>query len=230
MGPQLLKLNLQLRVVKPRPIRVALVGEVEHPGLYSLSTSETTQTECGPSISISGLPTVSDAIQKAGRIMQQADLRQVLLQRRLPGDEVKYKQAQLDLLALIQGGRQFQNPYLFDGDVPLATAQETPKEAIELAAQPLAEADHRLHRRRGGAAWTNATDGQHPLGPGDHGGWWSQNLAGQQEQREVAADQPQWQCNPREVLADAQPGGLQHALSPLARRFTVALFEKGVMP
>ena len=135
MGQQLLKPDLQLRVVKPRPIRVALVGEVERPGLYSLSTSETTQTEGGPSISISGLPTVVDAIQKAGGITQQADLRQVLLQRRLPGEEVKYKQAQLDLLALIQEGRQSQNPYLFDGDViRLATAQETPKEAIELAA------------------------------------------------------------------------------------------------
>jgi polysaccharide export outer membrane protein len=36
---QLLRPELQLRVVKPRPIRVALVGEVERPGLYSLTTS-----------------------------------------------------------------------------------------------------------------------------------------------------------------------------------------------
>ena len=62
MGQELLKPDLQLRVVKPRPIWVALVGEVERPGLYSLSTSETTQTEGGPTISISGLPTVVDAI------------------------------------------------------------------------------------------------------------------------------------------------------------------------
>ena len=34
MGQQLLKPDLQLRVVKPRPIQVALVGEVERPGLY----------------------------------------------------------------------------------------------------------------------------------------------------------------------------------------------------
>ena len=33
MGQQLLRPDLQLRVVKPRPIRVALVGEVERPGL-----------------------------------------------------------------------------------------------------------------------------------------------------------------------------------------------------
>ena len=134
MGKEMLRPELQLRVIKPRPIRVALVGEVERPGLYSLSTSETTQTEGGPSISISGLPTVVDAIQKAGGITQRADLREVVLQRRLPGEEVSYKQAKLDLLALIQEGRQSQNPYLFDGDViRLATADETPKEAIELA-------------------------------------------------------------------------------------------------
>ena len=138
MGQQLLRPDLQLRVVKPRPIRVALVGEVERPGLYSLTTSETTQTEGGPVVSISGLPTVVDAIQKAGGITQNANLRQVVLQRRLPGDQVAYKQARLDLLALVLEGDQVQNPFLFDGDtIRITRAEEPPAESIELAAANL---------------------------------------------------------------------------------------------
>ena len=134
MGEELLRPDLQLRVVKPRPIRVALVGQVERPGIYSLTVSETVTTEGGPSTSVSGLPTVVDAIQKAGGITQKANLRDVQLQRRLPGQTPQFKQARLNLLDLILEGNQSQNPYLFDGDtVRLGKADETPEEAIELA-------------------------------------------------------------------------------------------------
>ncbi len=134
MGQELLRPDLQLRVVKPRPIRVALVGQVERPGIYSLTVSETVSTEGGPSTSVSGLPTVVDAIQKAGGITQKANLRDVQLQRRLPGETPQFKQAKLNLLDLILEGNQSQNPYLFDGDtVRLGKADETPREAIELA-------------------------------------------------------------------------------------------------
>ena len=137
MGEELLRPDLQLRVVKPRPIRVALVGQVERPGIYSLTTSETGQTEGGPEIQLSGLPTVVDAIQKAGGITQNANLRSVFLQRRLPGAEtgLRYKQAKLDLLDLVLDGNQSQNPFLFDGDtIRISEAEETPEEAVELAA------------------------------------------------------------------------------------------------
>lgn len=135
MSQQLLRPDLQLRVVQPRPIRVALVGQVERPGIYSLTTSEASTTEGGVN-SISGLPTVVDAIQKAGGITQIANLRDVVLQRRLPGSDqpVRYKQTRLNLLELILEGNQTQNPYLFDGDtIRLVKAEETPAEAIELA-------------------------------------------------------------------------------------------------
>ena len=136
MSKELLRPDLQLRVVKPRPIRVALVGQVERPGIYSLTTSEASTTE-GGSNRISGLPTVVDAIQKAGGITQNANLRGVVLQRRLPGteSELSYKQAELDLLDLVLDGNQSQNPFLFDGDtIRIREAEETPEEAIELAA------------------------------------------------------------------------------------------------
>ena len=137
MDKELLRPDLQLRVVKPRPIRVALVGQVERPGIYSLTRSETGQTEGGPAISLSGLPTVVDAIQKAGGITQKANLRGVVLQRRLPGsqNDPSFKQAQLDLLDLVLDGNQSQNPFLFDGDtIRISEAEEIPKEAVELAA------------------------------------------------------------------------------------------------
>lgn len=137
LAKQLLRPDLQLRVVRPRPIRVALVGEVERPGLYSLTTSEASQVQ-GVAASISGLPTVVDAIQKAGGITQLADLRHVVLQRRLPGERVAYKQARLDLMALVLQGDQIQNPYLFDGDtIRLERASEPAVEAVELAAANL---------------------------------------------------------------------------------------------
>ena len=64
LSKQLLRPEIQLRVLTPRPIRVAIVGEVERPGLYSLTTSEASTT-VGAINRISGLPTVVDAIQKA---------------------------------------------------------------------------------------------------------------------------------------------------------------------
>jgi len=138
LGDQLLRPELQLLIVKPRPIRVTVVGAVERPGLYSLTTRETTQTEGAPALSMSGLPTVVDAIQKAGGISQQANLRVVQLQRRLPGTPFRYKRTHLNLLDLVLKGDQQQNPFLFDGDmIRLDRAEEPPSEAIELAAANL---------------------------------------------------------------------------------------------
>jgi len=132
---QMQRPDLLLRVVRPRPIRVAMVGEVQRPGVYSLTTSEVSQTEGAPSTIISGLPTVVDLIQKAGGITLNADLRSVILQRRLPGETPAFKRTRLDLLALVQLGDQLQNPLLFDGDtLRIEKAEQPVKEAIELAA------------------------------------------------------------------------------------------------
>jgi polysaccharide export outer membrane protein len=133
---QLLRPELQLSLVRPRPLRVALVGEVERPGLYTLTTSEASQSEA--KVTISGLPTLVDAIQKAGGVTPLANLRAVVLQRRLPGEPISYKRARLDLLALVRDGDQQQNPLLFDGDtIRIDRAPEPVAEAIELASTTL---------------------------------------------------------------------------------------------
>ncbi len=134
---ELLRPELQLTVIRPRPLRVALVGEVERPGLYTLTTSETSATEAG--VTISGLPTLVDGIQKAGGITLNADLRRVVLQRRLPGDTASFKRTRVNLLALLREGDQLQNPLLFDGDtIRVEKASEEPGEAIELSSTTLA--------------------------------------------------------------------------------------------
>jgi polysaccharide export outer membrane protein len=133
---QLLRPDLQLVVSRPRPLRVAVVGEVERPGLYTLTTSEASRTEAA--VTISGLPTLVDAIQKAGGVAAEADLRQVVLQRRLPGDTPLFKRTRVDLLALVRDGDQLQNPILFDGDtIRVLKAQESVREAIELSSTTL---------------------------------------------------------------------------------------------
>jgi polysaccharide export outer membrane protein len=134
---QLLRPELQLTLVRPRPLRVALVGEVERPGIYTLTSTETSNTEA--QVTISGLPTLVDAIQKAGGLTSEADLRDVLLRRRLPGDTPAYRRTRVNLLALVQDGDQVQNPLLFDGDtIRVSRAAEPVIEASELASTTLA--------------------------------------------------------------------------------------------
>lgn len=137
---QLLRPDLQLTVTRPRPLRVSLVGEVQKPGLYTLTTSEASQTEVA--VAITGLPTLVDAIQKAGGITTTSDLRRVTLQRRLPGTTPRFKRTRVNLLALILEGNQLHNPLLFDGDViRLERAGENPVEITELASTTLAPRD-----------------------------------------------------------------------------------------
>jgi len=134
---QLLRPDLQLSVTAPRPLRVAVVGQVERQGIYTLTTSEASKTEAA--VGISGLPTLVDAIQKAGGITDQADLRQVVLQRRLPGDRALFKRTRLNLLSLVFEGDLAQNPLLFDGDtIRVLKAEEPVPEAIELSSTTLA--------------------------------------------------------------------------------------------
>lgn len=134
-GQYLLRPDLNLQVVRPRPLQVSIAGEVESPGLYSLTTSETSQTEGGPATTISGLPTVVTAIQKAGGLTLNADLRNVILQRRLPGATSQMREASLDLALLLQQGDKSQNPFLFDGDtILIGRAEVSDREIMELAA------------------------------------------------------------------------------------------------
>jgi polysaccharide export outer membrane protein len=131
--------QLTLRVIQPRPLQVSVVGQVENPGLYLLNPSGEGSSVEGNEKTIPGLPSVVSAIQKAGGITLNANLRNVLLQRRLPGDTSQRRETQLNLVALLQQGDKRQNPFLFDGDtIVIGRAPDpSPDEVLELAAANL---------------------------------------------------------------------------------------------
>ena len=131
--------DLILRVTQPRPIQISIIGQVENPGFYVLNIGTEGSTVEGKSVVIPGLPTVVSAIQKAGGINLNANLRDVRLQRRLPGDKTQLRETQLDLVALLQTGDKRQNPFLFDGDTIMVgrAAAPPPNEVLELAAANL---------------------------------------------------------------------------------------------
>jgi len=133
-GTQLLRPELFLGLKSARPIKVSLTGEIERPGIYSLTLDESVKTSGGPAIKNSGLPTVIDAIQKAGGISQNANLRNVILKRRMPGVKNEYKYTTLNLLDLFIFGNSSQNLFLFDGDtIEIKRAKIEEKEIINIS-------------------------------------------------------------------------------------------------
>ena len=117
LSKELINPDLLLSVKKTRPLKVSVVGQIMRPGIYSMGINETSQTDKGNNLLLKGLPTVIDAIQKAGGITKEANIKKVTLKRKLPGKENKYKVTNLDLHSLIFKGNQVNNPFLFDGDI-----------------------------------------------------------------------------------------------------------------
>ena len=124
-GRELVRPQLTLSLTQPRPVKVSVLGEVEKPGLYPLAIFSTPVT----------------AIQTAGGVTLNADIRRVLL-RRLAGPDGSQKQTVLDLAQLFQVGNQRQNPILFDGDTLIVARTENPPsdEVLQLGATNLAPA------------------------------------------------------------------------------------------
>ena len=131
---ELIRPELHLTIKFPRPIRVSIIGEIERPGIYSLTNNETTQTQGGPLYLNSGVPTLVDAFQKAGGITQNANLKEIKLIRKLPGNNGKLKTTKINLLDLIFNGIQEQNPYLYDGDIiKISSVDKLSPETMTLA-------------------------------------------------------------------------------------------------
>ena len=131
---QLLRPELHLIVKVPRPILVSLIGEIEMPGIYSLTNNEKSNLAGGLEIRNNGLPTLIDAIQKAGGITQNANLEKVTVLRRMPGLEKEYKRTNISLIDLIFKGDHEQNLFLFDGDIiELTKASQITKNTMRAA-------------------------------------------------------------------------------------------------
>lgn len=131
---ELLIPEIDLMITQTRPVRVSIVGETQRPGYYSLTENESLGTNGSPTVNSSGMPTVLDALVKSGGVTKDANLREVILVRKIPGVGSEFKKTKLNLINLILEGDQSQNIYLFDGDVIRLNKADQTIDNIEIAA------------------------------------------------------------------------------------------------
>lgn len=137
---ELLRPELSLNIIKPRPIRVSVIGEIQRPGIYSFTEINNDSLQGSNIEQNNGLPTIVEAIQKAGGVSLNANLKEVEIVRRLPGIEAKYKKANVNLLDFVLKGSQEQNLFLFDGDtIKLNKASSISKDSLKIAKSNLSQ-------------------------------------------------------------------------------------------
>jgi polysaccharide export outer membrane protein len=124
------------------PRTVVVTGQVYRPGSYLVTSGSTTLSAgtVNPETTGSGLPTVMRAIQLAGGITSQADVRNITV-RRPTRTDIK-QTITLNLWELLQSGDLDQDIILQDGDtifIPTATEINT-AEATALATSTLSPA------------------------------------------------------------------------------------------
>ncbi|NET32766.1 MAG: polysaccharide transporter [Cyanothece sp. SIO1E1] len=110
-----------LDLLNARAMRIAIAGEVQRPGSYTMPTE--------------GVPTLTQVVQLAGGITQAADIRQVQIRRPYPQNPGESQLIDASLWELIQSGDGSQDLALQDGDtivIPLASELD-PTEAALLA-------------------------------------------------------------------------------------------------
>ncbi len=120
-----------LNVMAARPLQIALAGEVQHPGSYTMSPNA---GGSGEGRQGSQLPTITQALKLAGGITGSADIRQVKVRR--PQPQMPEQIININLWELIQNGDLRQNIALRDGDTVFVPSITTPDlaESTQLAA------------------------------------------------------------------------------------------------
>ena len=115
-------------LVGTRPLRVSVTGEVQRPGLYSIGMAEnnqlisTTNSNTSNVVSSQGWPTVVEAIQKAGGLSSNGDLRRVTLTRTNQNTGLE-EISVINFWDALKNGSPVDNPLIRDGDsvrVPVA--------------------------------------------------------------------------------------------------------------
>lgn len=131
---ELIRPELFITIKKARPINVSLIGEINRPGLYKLDTYPNLSQNSSDLIN---LPTIVDAISKAGGITPKSNIKSVSVKRRLSNDITKYKKIDINLINLLMKGDQSQNLILFDGDIitinKIAESENLSKETLKIA-------------------------------------------------------------------------------------------------
>lgn len=100
---------ITLSLIAPRPVTLAVAGEVNRPGTYTVNPGGATGATSGQ------FPTVTQALTLAGGITQSAEVRQVIIQRRVTPDSPPTTYG-VDLWALLRDGNITQDVVLRDGD------------------------------------------------------------------------------------------------------------------
>jgi polysaccharide biosynthesis/export protein len=129
---------ITLSSISPRPLKIAVLGQVNRPGSYIISpigneTSRSNLSERSTVETGSQWPTVSKAIQTAGGITQLANVRKIQVRRPQRGGPEQV--FDIDLWKFLQAGEQREDLALRDGDsiiIPVATNLD-PAEATEIA-------------------------------------------------------------------------------------------------
>lgn len=112
-APYLKRPVVTVNVIQPRPLQIAVAGEVNIPGSYTISQGETN-------------PLLTDLIREAGGITTVADISQVQLRRVVQGQEQVWT---FNLWELIRQGNLAQDITLRDGDTIVIPTKEDISEA-----------------------------------------------------------------------------------------------------
>ena len=102
---QLLRPDLSLKLERFRPVKATIIGEVNAPGVHEVENFGNTY------------PTLLKALEKAGGVTSQTNLREVEVIRKFNDDKKSLKKTSLSLVDIITKGDQSQNIYLQDGDI-----------------------------------------------------------------------------------------------------------------
>ncbi|AGY59711.1 SLBB domain-containing protein [Gloeobacter kilaueensis] len=130
--PYLENTQITVAITSPRPLTIAVLGEVNRPGPYTLTQGAgNTQVKVGSGEGTTGgvgggRLTVSQALNLAGGVTDSADVEQITLRRKLPGSSRDSVQ-KINLWALLQTGDTSQDVPLLDGDsltVPKTSADK----------------------------------------------------------------------------------------------------------
>jgi polysaccharide biosynthesis/export protein len=105
-----------------RPAKIAVVGEVNRPGPYTITDGQSPNAEQRNATQNSAVPSVTQAIQTAGGITPLADIRSIQVKRLTRSGDTLTRN--VNFLQLVEAGDILQDIPLQDGDqVEIATAK-----------------------------------------------------------------------------------------------------------
>lgn len=110
-----------LNLLEARPIRIAIAGEVNRPGSYTIPRTDDNNYQIG-------VPTVTEVVQLAGGITQSANIRAVQITRPQPRNLGLPQKTEVNLWQLLTTGDASQDITLRDGDtvmIPTAEALDS---------------------------------------------------------------------------------------------------------